>query len=95
MFKVQKNVKVPAPVRSLANIKRRYPYHSMEVGDFFFVPNKTKNTLSSRASTVGKKLERKFLTRLIYAILKSDGTWEPCDATVDGAVLGIGVWREE
>jgi len=94
MFKLQRNIPVPAPVRDLSNIKRRYPYHDMDVGEFFFVPNKTKNTLSSHASTVGHRLGRKFITRLTHARLDTKGAWKLCDASAENAVQGIGVWRE-
>ncbi|MDR3427778.1 hypothetical protein [Silvimonas sp.] len=95
MFRVQKKVEIPHAMRHTGVSRRVYPYHEMDVGDFFFVPNKEKNTLSSHASAAGRKLERKFLTRLIHAALDIAGTWVICKADDDGAVQGIGVWRVE
>jgi hypothetical protein len=95
MFKVQKNVAMPATVRNPATVKRVYPYHTMDVGDFFFVPNKKKNTLSSHASAAGRKLGRKFNTRLTHAYLDKKENWHICEASREGAVLGIGAWRSE
>lgn len=59
----------------------------------FFIPNKTKNTIGTHASTVGKKLGRKFATRLVYMKGNEQDGWENCTAQDEGAVLGIGVWR--
>ena len=101
-FPIQKYVPIPSIVRDPSSVSRKYDYGAMGIGDFFFVPGKDKNTLSSHASAAGKRLSRKFLTRLIYAIELEDGTYSPYeddDNTVpvtedtDGAVQGIGVWR--
>jgi hypothetical protein len=67
----------------------------MDIGDFFFVPNKEKNTLSSHASAAGRKLKRKFLTRLTHATPNTHGGWDLCHVDAENAVQGIGVWRIE
>ena len=80
--------------------------HSMTSGDMFFVPGKDKNTLDPHASVVGRKLGRKFITRLLWMVQEQDGTWTNEFQTMDGeaetvtyetegAVLGVGVWRQE
>ena len=58
--------------------------------------------MTGTPSAAGKKLGRKFLTRLIHAIELEDGTYSPyvddantvpVTAETEGAVQGIGVWR--
>lgn len=92
MHEVYKNVPIPKAARTGPATHRVYPFEEMEVGDMFFVPNKTKNTLTSRTSTAGKTLGRTFVTRMIFMVDTEDG-WEPCDSRDEGAVRGIGVWR--
>lgn len=92
MYEVRKNVPQPKVTRVAPAQRRKYPFEDMDVGDMFFVPHKTKNTLATHVSTVGKKLDRKFTTRLITMVRSEDG-WELCDPAVKGAVMGIGVWR--
>lgn len=92
MFEVHKNVPQPKAARVTPAPRRKYPFEDMELGDMFFVPYKTKNTLATHASTVGKKLGRKFSTQLIHMVA-DDGNWELVGADDPGAVLGIGVWR--
>jgi thymidine phosphorylase len=94
MFQIQKNVPLVKAIRTALPIRWKYPFHEMEVGDMFFVPNKTKNTLATHASTVGRKLGRKFETRLTH-MNEVKGQWVPCDADAKDAVTGIGVWRTE
>lgn len=92
-FKIQKQVPIPSAVRDPDTIQRKYPYGRMDVGDFFFVPGKEKNTLSSHASAAGKKLSKKFITRLTWAVEDEDGDYVLANADAEGAVQGIGVWR--
>jgi hypothetical protein len=80
MFKIKKNVTMPAPQRST------YPFQDMGLGDMFFVPEMnednidgTRKKLSSAASMASKRLGRKFSTQVI----SEDGQ------------LGVGVWRTE
>lgn len=94
MHEVLKNVPIPKTVRMIAPVRRKYPFDDMEVGDMFFVPNKSKNTLATHASTVGKALGRKFVTRLTYMVETPDG-WEQANPTDLDAVQGVGVWRTQ
>jgi hypothetical protein len=64
----------------------------MAVGDMFFVPGKTKNTLTAITSATGRKLKRKFTTRLCYMVETRDG-WKPSAEGAKNAIQGIGIWR--
>ena len=50
MFKVNKAVPIPTTSRGDVPTRRKYPYSDLEIGDMFFIPNKTKNTLSTHTS---------------------------------------------
>ena len=76
MFAVVKNVPIPDKVMPRNTRESKYPFATMDVGDAFFVP-KDKNTLATHASVVGRRLGRKFTTRMV----DKDG------------VSCIGVWR--
>jgi len=92
MFTITK--KIPLPVARRDNAARRkYPFEAMEVGDMFFVPYKTRNTLYTHASNVGKETGRKFATRMTQMLPAENGTWVPTAPRTKGAVRGIGVWR--
>lgn len=80
MLEIQKGVEIPKSTRVVAPSRRKYPFETMEVGDMFFVAGKKRNTLSTHASTVGKKLKKKFITRM---------------TTDDDGNEGVGVWRTE
>ena len=95
MFKVNKAVPIPTTSRGDVPTRRKYPYSDLEIGDMFFIPNKTKNTLSTHTSTVGKVLGRRFITRLTYMIGDEENGWAPATKDTEDAVLGIGVWRAE
>ena len=73
---------------------RKYNFENMEVNQMFFVPNKTKYTLSTHTSSMGKRLKRRFVTRLITMKETAEG-WVLSNADDDGAVPGVGVWRIE
>jgi len=93
MLKIQKAVKIPPPHRPNVRAKK-YPFAEMEVGEMFFVPEKTKNTMSPYASSQGTALGRKFTTRIMSLVLKKDGEWREPKGNEEG-VVGIGVFREE
>jgi hypothetical protein len=95
MYEVKKNVPQPKVMRSPRPARRKYPFEDMGVGDMFFVPHKTKNTLATHVSTTGKTLGRRFTTRMITMAQTRDGSWELCDNKHPSAVTGIGVWRTE
>jgi hypothetical protein len=85
---------IPKPsssVRATLSGRRKYPFAELEVGDMFFVPDRIKNNLSTLASLTGKKLGRQFSSRLLYMV----ETIGEVDASTEGAVLGIGVWRDK
>ena len=91
-MEIKRNVPIPKAIRPPGKGRRKYPFDSMDVGDSFFLPGREKNTLSNHASTVGRKMGRKFSTRLCWMQETIDG-WELCP---DGmGTLGIGVWRTE
>lgn len=92
MYELQDNVPLPKAARKSA--RRKYPFEDMVVGGMFFVPHKTKNTLATHTSTVGKKLGRKFATRLVWMLETAEGWHGPVEPQPD-AVQGIGVWRVE
>jgi hypothetical protein len=94
MHEVQRNVPVPKPTKPTAPVRRKYPFEEMSVGDMFFVPGKTKNTLTTHTSTVGKKLGRKFITRLTHMVETLDG-WKQAGPDDENAIQGVGVWRIE
>ena len=97
MFTVKKNVPIPKAIRAAPPTRRKYPFDEMTPGSMFFVPGKTKNTLSKHASTMGKKMNTtlktkiKFVTRLCFMKETLDG-WVPCDEKEKGATQGVGVW---
>lgn len=92
MLPIQRNIPLPKTLRVTPSPRRKYSFEDMNVGDMFFVPNKTKNTLATHASTVGKALGRKFVTRLTYMAQSRKG-WAQATPETPGAVLGVGVWR--
>ena len=94
MYEIQKGVPIPKLKRTKPPVFRKYKFDEMAVGDFFFVPNKEKNTMVTHTATVGKKLGVKFTTRLLHMRESLEG-WTECGATDEGAVLGVGVWRSE
>lgn len=86
---------IPLPKRARGTLSprpRKYPFEQMSVGSMFFIPNKTKNTLHTYISAVGKRLNIKLATRLVHMIRTDEG-WAMAEADSDGAVPGIGVWR--
>lgn len=96
MHTVIKNVPLPSTAanRKHRGRRRKYPFETMEIGDMFFIPGREKNNMTTHASAVGRQLERKFATRLVYMCKDKDGEWQPCSQDDKGATLGIGVWRE-
>ena len=93
LFEIYRGIPLPKTHRLTGGVKK-YPYADLEIGDMFFVPNKVKNTLSNHASTVGKSLGRKFVTRLTWMTQTIEG-WLPAEKGAEGAIQGIGVWRTE
>lgn len=95
MLKLQSNVPVPRTIRPSARGRRRkYPFESMKIGSFFFVPGITRDQIYGHVWSVGKQLGVKFTTRLAY-MRQVGEEWQPCDQNDMGATLGVGVWRTE
>jgi hypothetical protein len=93
-FKLQKATSTPKIAkRKPPPRKLKFPMDTMKVGEFFFVPNLEKNTISTYASDAGKKLGRKFFTCICYH-RKTDAGWEACDETHKNAVKGVYVRRD-
>lgn len=82
---------IPKPKSSIraTTSGRKYPFRELAVGDMFFAPDRTKNNLGTLASLAGKKLGKLFSSRLLYMLDDKE-----VDANTEGAVLGIGVWRD-
>lgn len=70
----------------------KWPWSIMKVGEMFFVPDRTHNTMTTLAWSTGVKLGKKFPTRMIYMRKTREG-WVQCEKTHRNAVYGIGVWR--
>ena len=88
----QRRVPIPKPVR---RPQRKWPWAEMKVGEMFFSPNHATNTMTTLAWSTGKKLGRKFTTRLVW-MRKAGGDgdeWLTCDEGHRRAVQGIAVWR--
>lgn len=93
MLQLQSNVPLPDGRRARGP-KKKYPVERMEVGDFFFVPNKRHSSIRSYFSTLGTQHGIKLKSEQIHA-RKGDHGWEQCPASETGAVSGVGVWRVE
>jgi hypothetical protein len=81
MYTVDKGVPLPTGI----NDKGRpglYPWDSMEVGDSFFVPGKTRKQFATQASAAGRRLGLKFVVRK-----------DIVGDTLAHQVAGIRVWR--
>lgn len=80
----------PEPVRHAGHPK--WPWATMKVGEMFFVPDKERNTMTALAWSSGKRLGRKFSTRMVHM-----RKGQIVDGTINYKVkptLGIGVWRD-
>ena len=73
-FMIEKNVPLPEQ-----NIRWKYPFDQMEVGDSFFVPNKESTQMSALCKRASKRLEARFVTAKAEA----------------GDAKGVRVWRVE
>lgn len=93
MLKIQKNVEMVKVYREKPP-RKKYPFDEMEVGDMFFIPHKDKNTMMSLASAAGRRLGRKFATRMTFMV-EVEGNWLPCTDKAPDRVSGIAVWRME
>jgi hypothetical protein len=93
MYDIQKKVPVAKIARPPSATRRKYPFDTMEIGDMFFVPGNIKNTLTTHVSAAGKKLGRKFTTRLCHMTKTKEGWAQPKPGAK--SQIGVGVWRVE
>jgi hypothetical protein len=92
MLELQRNMSPPLRRRGP---KQKYPFDMMtRVGDFFFVEGKTRNSIRTYFYGEGRKRGMRLRSELIHA-RQVDGKWVECQATDEGAVSGVGVWRME
>lgn len=73
-FVIEKDV--PLPER---NVRWKYPFDQMDIGDSFFVANKDTTQMSALCKRANKRLERRFVTA------KAE----------KGSQSGVRVWRME
>lgn len=71
----------------------KYPFDTMAVREFFFVPDGRPGTMYVTASRAGSRLGRTFRTRYTTMLETLEG-WEACDPTAEGATWGVGCWRD-
>jgi len=95
MYDLINNVPIPRSKRPTPPARRKYDFKNMEINQMHFVPGKSKNSLSTHASTMGKKLQRKFVTRTIWMREDMENGLVACDKTEEGAIEGVGIWRTE
>jgi hypothetical protein len=94
MLELQRNVPPPTPKPISGNDgRKKYPIKDMKIGDFFFVPDKRRETIRTYFAARGTQLGIKLKSEQIHAFKNDGGQWERCPETMDGAVSGVGVWR--
>lgn len=95
MLQLQRNVPPPAKRRLRPDDgRKKYPFEKMtKVGDFFFVPNRKRESIRTYFSTAGAVHGIKLRSEQIFARQDSDGIWHPCQCDTPGATSGVGVWR--
>lgn len=65
-----------------------------EVGQFFFVPDRSPPAVAAYVARVAKELEREFATRRTWAWFDhAAGIWRICTHSAANAQEGVGVWR--
>lgn len=92
MERIEVNQGVPLPRVRRPRLSK-YPFETMTVGEFFFIPDRLTNTVTVRASNEGRRLGKKFRTRMVFMREHIDG-WKLCERDDQFAVRGIGVWRD-
>jgi hypothetical protein len=92
MLNIKKRVPMPKPRRP--ERQHKYPFAAMAVGDMFFVPGGNAKSVSSYASLIGSRLGKKFTTRSVFAVHRSDGWAVVEDPETPKAMEGVGVWRK-
>jgi hypothetical protein len=93
MLQLQRNVPPPVARLSATDKRKKYPFETMRVDDFFFVEGKQRNSIRTYFSTAGAKHGITLKSQLIHARLNELEQWEPCPEDAPGATIGVGVWR--
>lgn len=93
MLQLQRNVPPPIPRRSPTDGRKKYPFETMQIDDFFFVEGKSKNSIRTYFTTAGTKHGITLKSQLIHARKDELGLWRPCEEDTPGATIGVGVWR--
>lgn len=75
--------------------ERSYPLHTMGVGQFFFLPGRTRGNMASYVSHQGRKLNRKFATRSLLMRQDAAGLWVVAQPGEAGAIKGLAIYRTE
>lgn len=77
--------------------ERTYPLHTMDVGQFFFLPGKERSNLASYISHQSKKLNRKFVTRTQWMRRGDDlmHLWVDAREGEAGAERGLAIYRTD
>ena len=100
-IKVQPQAPMPAARRRAQPSK--YPFDSMEVGAWFFVPDEgyedgvkaaSVRAAMYRQNAVREARGQRFAARSVYAVFSARKGWTQVDASHADAVPGTGVWRE-
>lgn len=94
MHIIMKNVPVAKTVRTNPAPARKYPFADMKINEMFFVPGKKTASMTPYASAMGRKLGKRFTTRMCWMIETTKG-WKLAEPGTKDAVLGTGVWRVE
>jgi len=93
MFNIVKDHPIPPIVRArAATPRKKYPVDKMDVGDSFFVADRTVRRVSAYISRITKNLQGTFETRPGHGI-ENDGKWLPAEAEAPGTTKGTWVWR--
>ena len=97
MYVVQQGVPRPdATRRGVPGKRRKYPFDTMRVDDFFFVPLEaaTSKSISAYVSRTTKDIPGKFSTQHAWAVKDGEG-YKLVEAGTAGAIEGTGVWRDQ
>lgn len=62
MFEIEKNIPIPNPE---VGRNRLYPFDDLEIGDSFFVPNKTRHDFSGPLHQASQRTKFKFSVRSV------------------------------
>lgn len=98
-FILQDNVPLPAIDRRPRNPHRsewRSAIDAAQVGQFFFVPGRSRHGVSAYIARITRNRPEKFETRRVWAWFDHAAQlWRVCKHDAVAAVEGVGVWRTE